>query len=150
MSLPTILENISETMDYTTLNIPSTPNTRKIYPFSDEYLKDNLCPSTPHPRKMKVTIQDKHVFVPAENSGASTKCWKIPIVEFPSLPFCNVPSAAPTPIESDNGAQLRHDLDSTSTDTSQRHSKNKLPGLERNQSLSHFNRRRKSFGARCA
>eukprot|EP00571_Detonula_confervacea_P013767 CAMPEP_0172299932 /NCGR_PEP_ID=MMETSP1058-20130122/2122_1 /TAXON_ID=83371 /ORGANISM="Detonula confervacea, Strain CCMP 353" /LENGTH=132 /DNA_ID=CAMNT_0013009549 /DNA_START=54 /DNA_END=452 /DNA_ORIENTATION=+ len=132
-------------MDYSSLsssNAPSTPS----YP-SEELVN---CPSSPHPRrrKLQMTFNNEHVMIPlhiSNSNGSPTELKKIPMSDFPSLPFDfpkpplnNTPSDGSSP-----GAPLR----SATTPSS---SSDKLSSPQRNKKLACFNRRRKSVGARCA
>eukprot|EP01083_Nonionella_stella_P182184 654760_1 len=131
-------------------NAPSRPSTPSGCSTLEESVKNYVCPSTPRPLKMRVTIQDKHVLVPMENSDRSIKYRKISVDDFPSLPFHGFKSAAPGPMNDD--AQQFNSCSSltlTATDARNQHV-DKHSSLERKQSLGHIHRRNKIFGARCA
>lgn len=146
--LPTIFENrpaASTTMAYS----PSTPTIDSItyYTSSEECL---VCPSRPRRRKMKATVDGIHMLIPLPSDGKMM----VPMADFPPLPF----DFAKT---DNNIMKMVDDNDITSDDlvvadrpvTSMMKPTStpppKLP-LQRKQSLTHINRRRRSIGARCA
>lgn len=139
--LPTIFENKPTIMmDYYT---PTPTELSTLGPSSP--------PSTPRQqqqrRKMIITFEDRHVFVPVDENGVDNL--KLKIEDFPSLPFkflCQSPP--PPPVEEDTSSPVRNEIVVMPTTKSSPTSK--LPNAVRNQSLAHIDRRRKSYSARCA
>ena len=144
--LPTIFENrpaASSTMAYS----PSTPTIDSTYYTSSEECL--VCPSRPRRRKMKATVDGIHMLIPLPSDGKMM----VPMADFPPLPFDFAKTA-----ESNNIMKMVDDNDIPSDDAADRTTSMmkptgtpppKLP-LQRKQSLTHINRRRRSIGARCA
>ena len=147
--LPTIFENrpaASINMTYS----PSTPTIDSAYYTSSEECL--VCPSRPRRRKMKATVDGIHMFIPLPSDGKMM----VPMADFPPLPFDFAKTAESNNImkmDMDDNDIPSDDLVAADRPTSMMKPTGtplpKLP-LQRKQSLTHINRRRRSIGARCA
>ena len=144
--LPTIFENrpaASINMTYS----PSTPTIDSAYYTSSEECL--VCPSRPRRRKMKATVDGIHMFIPLPSDGKMM----VPMADFPPLPFDFAKTTESNNIAKMDDNDIQTDLVAADRPTSMMKPTStplpKLP-LQRKQSLTHINRKRRSIGARCA
>ncbi|KAL7535949.1 hypothetical protein ACHAWF_005319 [Thalassiosira exigua] len=120
----------------------SSPNA--LFTPSYETMECLTYPSTPpRRRKMKVSIEDEHVVIPLKQESGDLMVLKVPVADFPSMPF-----EFPEVRVKEHSEPPEKPASASTPPTTQ--SSNKLQQTGPKKSLSHLQRRRRSIGARCA
>lgn len=138
-NLATIFENKLLEMDHITFTCAEHPPTPQQ---GSPALA--LCPSKPFRRVPQFTIEGDDLVVPLDVDDAS-KVLMVPLADFPPMPFGNVDTPDAIPQARSDGKNSREFIAATKTSTPMK----KLPQAKRG-SLAHLDRRRRSFGAKCA